>query len=271
LEETASSMEELASTVRQNADNAQQGNQLARSTAEIATKGGVVVSEVVTTMDDIHVTSRKVVDIISVIDGIAFQTNILALNAAVEAARAGELGRGFAVVAAEVRNLAQRAASAAREINALISASVAKVEAGNRLVNHAGSTMEEMLLSIRRVTDVMGEITAASREQSAGIDQINTAIVEMDDVTQKNAALVEEAAAAAGAMREQAQELLRAVSFFKLGNSPTDAGEVRLTHGASPMKEKSNLLSAVAHRPTNVLNVDPVRRIANQSKNSTNG
>ncbi|MBC3930266.1 methyl-accepting chemotaxis protein [Undibacterium curvum] len=214
LEETASSMEELTSTVEQNADNARQASSLAKTASEVAGRGGAVVSEVVDTMTSINESSRKIVDIISVIDGIAFQTNILALNAAVEAARAGEQGRGFAVVASEVRNLAQRSASAAKEIKALISDSVEKVDAGSRLVERAGSTMNEVVVSVKRMTDVVAEIAAATQEQTTGISQINIAVTEMDNVTQKNAALVEEAAAAAGAMQEQASALARVVSTF---------------------------------------------------------
>jgi len=216
LEETASSMEELTSTVKQNADNARQANQLATSASEVASKGGAVVSQVVETMGAINESSRKIVDIISVIDGIAFQTNILALNAAVEAARAGEQGRGFAVVAAEVRNLAQRSAAAAKEIKALIDDSVEKVHTGAELVNDAGATMQAIVDSVQRVTDIMGEITAASQEQTAGIEQINHAITQMDQVTQQNAALVEEAAAASEAMQGQADQLQHVVSVFKL-------------------------------------------------------
>ena len=216
LEETAASMEELTSTVKQNADNARQANQLAASASEVATRGGAVVSQVVDTMASINDSSKKIVDIISVIDGIAFQTNILALNAAVEAARAGEQGRGFAVVASEVRNLAQRSASAAKEIKALIGDSVEKVEVGNKLVSDAGQTMDEVVASVRRVTDIMGEITAASSEQSAGISQVNQAIAQMDAATQQNAALVEQAAAAAESMQGQAARLLQAVRVFHL-------------------------------------------------------
>ena len=216
LEETASSMEELTSTVRQNAENAKQANQLAIGASDVAGKGGAVVSQVVTTMDSINESSRKIVDIISVIDGIAFQTNILALNATVEAARAGEQGRGFAVVAGEVRNLAQRSAAAAKEIKTLIGDSVGKVEDGSKLVAQAGQTMEEIVSSIRRVTDIMSEITAASVEQSQGIEQVNLAITQMDEVTQQNAALVEEAAAAAEALEEQAQNLSVSVATFKV-------------------------------------------------------
>jgi methyl-accepting chemotaxis protein len=219
LEETAASMETLTDTVRQNADNARQANQLALSASDVAVKGGTVVSEVVQTMGSINDSSKKIVDIIGVIDGIAFQTNILALNAAVEAARAGEQGRGFAVVATEVRNLAQRSAAAAKEIKGLIGDSVEKVEAGSKLVDQAGSTMNEVVESIRRVTDIMAEITAASAEQTSGIEQVNQAIGAMDDVTQQNAALVEEAAAAAGAMQDQATSLAQVVSVFKLDSA----------------------------------------------------
>ncbi|CAL60851.1 methyl-accepting chemotaxis protein II, probable aspartate sensor [Herminiimonas arsenicoxydans] len=216
LEETASSMEELTSTVKQNTDNARQANQLATSASAVAVKGGAVVSDVVNTMDAINTSARKIVDIIGVIDGIAFQTNILALNAAVEAARAGEQGRGFAVVASEVRSLAQRSAAAAKEIKHLIDDSVNKVDAGTRLVAEAGTTMTEVVDSVKRVTDIMSEILAASQEQSAGIEQVNTAIVQMDEVTQQNAALVEQAAAAASSLRDQATNLSTVVSVFKL-------------------------------------------------------
>jgi len=216
LEETASSMEELTSTVRQNAENARQSNQLAMSASEVAVRGGAVVSQVVDTMGEINDSARKIVDIIGVIDGIAFQTNILALNAAVEAARAGEQGRGFAVVASEVRSLAQRSAAAAKEIKTLIDDSVSKVDTGSKLVEEAGSTMVEVVDSVKRVTDIMAEIMAASQEQSAGIEQVNQAIAQMDQVTQQNAALVEEAAAAAESLNEQAVNLANAVSTFKL-------------------------------------------------------
>jgi methyl-accepting chemotaxis protein len=217
LEETASSMEELTTTVKQNADNARQANQLVVSASEYATKGGEVVGHVVDTMGSIKESSRKISDIIGVIDGIAFQTNILALNAAVEAARAGEQGRGFAVVAAEVRNLAQRSANAAKEIKALIVDSVEKVDAGGKLVDEAGKTMEEIVTSVKHVADIMGEITAASQEQSSGIEEVNRAIAQMDEMTQQNAALVEQAAAAAESMQEQAAALAQAVAVFKLG------------------------------------------------------
>ncbi|MDQ9170879.1 methyl-accepting chemotaxis protein [Oxalobacteraceae bacterium R-40] len=219
LEETASSMEELTSTVRQNADNARQANQLAMSASEFASKGGTVVGQVVDTMGSIKESSRKIVDIIGVIDGIAFQTNILALNAAVEAARAGEQGRGFAVVASEVRSLAQRSAAAAKEIKTLIGDSVEKVETGSKLVDQAGSTMEQIVNSIRHVADIMAEITAASQEQSSGIEQVNQAITQIDEATQQNAALVEQASAAAESMQEQANRLAKAVSVFKFEQS----------------------------------------------------
>lgn len=218
LEETASSMEELTSTVRQNADNARQANQLAASASEVAGKGGAVVGQVVQTMSSINDSSKKIVEIISVIDGIAFQTNILALNAAVEAARAGEQGRGFAVVATEVRTLAQRSAAAAKEIKELINDSVGKVEEGTRLVDEAGSTMDEVVSAVKRVTDIMSEISAASHEQSSGIEQVNEAVTQMDTATQQNAALVEEAAAAAESMRDQAHALTQAVSQFRLSS-----------------------------------------------------
>ncbi|WP_373987922.1 methyl-accepting chemotaxis protein [Duganella sp. BuS-21] len=218
LEQTASSMEELTSTVKQNADNARQANQLAVSASSVAQKGGTVVSQVVQTMGSITESSRKIADIISVIDGIAFQTNILALNAAVEAARAGEQGRGFAVVASEVRNLAQRSAGAAKEIKELISDSVEKVDAGSKLVDEAGQTMDLIVTSIRQVADIMGEITAATQEQSNGIEEVNQAITQMDEMTQQNAALVEQAAAAAESMQEQAELLSQAVSIFKLSH-----------------------------------------------------
>ncbi len=216
LEETASSMEELTSTVRQNADNARQASGLAANASETAVRGGEVVGRVVHTMEEINEASRKIVDIIGVIEGIAFQTNILALNAAVEAARAGEQGRGFAVVAGEVRSLAQRSANAAKEIKGLIGDTVARVDNGTALVGQAGTTMDEIVQAVRRVTDIMGEISAASAEQSSGIEQVNQAVAQMDEVTQQNAALVEQAAAAAGSLEEQAGRLRDAVATFRV-------------------------------------------------------
>ncbi|CUR81403.1 methyl-accepting chemotaxis protein [Achromobacter xylosoxidans] len=226
LEETAASMEELASTVKQNADNARQANQLAASASEVAQRGGAVVSAVVSTMGDISASSRKISEIVSVIDGIAFQTNILALNAAVEAARAGEQGKGFAVVAGEVRSLAQRSAQAAREVKTLIEASVSKVAEGAGQAENAGTTMQEVVASVKRVTDIMGEIAAASQEQASGIEQVNRAVSQMDEVTQQNAALVEEAAAAAGSMQDQAHALVRAVGVFRLSEDAARRGDV---------------------------------------------
>jgi methyl-accepting chemotaxis protein/methyl-accepting chemotaxis protein-1 (serine sensor receptor) len=261
LEKTASSMEQLTSTVKQNSDNAQQANQLALSASEVATKGGVVVAQVVTTMGSINESSKKIVDIIGVIDGIAFQTNILALNAAVEAARAGEHGRGFAVVASEVRNLAQRSAGAAKEIKQLIGDSVSKVDSGAKLVDQAGATMQEIVTSIQRVTDIMGEITQASREQTSGLEQINQAIGQMDTITQQNVALVEEAAGAAGSLQDQAQALATVVSVFKLDGAaqasragvaklaPRDkpAAPVRRAVPSQPVKAKRLASPAVAN------------------------
>ncbi len=245
LEETASSMEELTDTVRQNAENARQANQLVVSASEFAQKGGKVVGQVVTTMGSIKESSRKIVDIIGVIDGIAFQTNILALNAAVEAARAGEQGRGFAVVAAEVRNLAQRSAGAAKEIKTLIGNSVEKVDQGSKLVDEAGKTMGEMVTSVQHVADIMSEITAASQEQSAGIGEVNQAIAQMDEMTQQNAALVEQAAAAAESMQEQAALLADAVSVFKLGTH--DRAPRRAARAAAvPARVRAPARTAVA-------------------------
>ena len=240
LEETASSMEELTSTVKQNADNARQANQLAVTASGIAVKGGEVVALVVDTMESINDSAKKIGDIIGVIDGIAFQTNILALNAAVEAARAGEQGRGFAVVATEVRSLAQRSAAAAREIKTLIGDSVDKVEVGSKLVNQAGATMDEVVASVKQVTDIMGEIAAASREQESGIGQINQAISEMDNATQQNAAMVEEAAAASKGLQDQASQLAQVVSVFKLDGTRTLAPVVQ----AHPISRAGNLAIA---------------------------
>ncbi len=228
LEETASSMEELTSTVRQSADSARQANQLASSAAQVAQRGGQVVAQVVATMDEINASSSKIADIIGVIDGIAFQTNILALNAAVEAARAGEQGRGFAVVASEVRSLAGRSADAAKEIKTLIDASVSSVQSGAKQVQDAGSTMSEIVASVSRVTDIIGEISAAASEQSQGIGQINAAVNQLDQMTQQNAALVEESTAAAESLKEQARLLAEAVSTFKLGEA-SDTRLARLT------------------------------------------
>jgi methyl-accepting chemotaxis protein len=226
LEKTASAMEELTSTVKQNADNAREANQLAATASDVARKGGEVVSQVVGTMGEINSSASKIADIIGVIDGIAFQTNILALNAAVEAARAGEQGRGFAVVASEVRNLAQRSAAAAKEIKTLIGDSVDKIGRGSKLVGQAGETMEEVVASVRRVTDIMSDIASASAEQSAGIEQVNLSIIEMDGMTQQNAALVEEAAAAFQSLQDQAAELQRVVSIFKLAEGEEQVAEV---------------------------------------------
>jgi methyl-accepting chemotaxis protein len=234
LEETAASMEELSSTVKQNADSARQANQLAMNASTVAVRGGEVVNQVVETMKGINDSSRKISDIISVIDGIAFQTNILALNAAVEAARAGEQGRGFAVVASEVRSLAGRSAEAAKEIKSLISASVERVEHGTALVDQAGITMTEVVTSIRRVTDIMGEISAASAEQSAGVSQVGEAVVQMDQATQQNAALVEQMAAAASSLKSQAQDLVGTVAVFKLGQQGPGYVQAPVTRQYTP-------------------------------------
>jgi methyl-accepting chemotaxis protein len=247
LEKTASSMEELTSTVKQNADNARQANQLAVSASEVAVKGGSVVTQVVDTMGSINASSKKIVDIIGVIDGIAFQTNILALNAAVEAARAGEQGRGFAVVASEVRSLAQRSASAAKEIKTLIGDSVDKVDVGAKLVDQAGATMQEIVDSVRRVTDIMSEITAASQEQMSGIEQVNQAVTQMDSSTQQNAALVEEAAAAAQSLRDQAGKLSQVVSVFKLDGAK--AVMAKRTIDITP-KHKPSAPTALPKKPS---------------------
>jgi methyl-accepting chemotaxis protein len=226
-------MEELAATVKQNADNAKQANQLALTASSVAVKGGEAVNEVVSTMGAINDSAKKIEDIISVIDGIAFQTNILALNAAVEAARAGEQGRGFAVVAGEVRNLAQRSASAAKEIKELIADSVNKTSEGTRQVESAGNTMQEIVTSVQRVTDIISEISAASQEQSSGINQVNDAVTSMDDMTQQNTALVEEAAAAAESLMEQAEELLNTMSVFNLdeGSNSYEQPYLKVSNG----------------------------------------
>jgi methyl-accepting chemotaxis protein-1 (serine sensor receptor) len=241
LEETAASMEQLSSTVKQNADNARQANQLALSASSVAIKGGEVVGQVVTTMKAINDSSKKIADIIGVIDGIAFQTNILALNAAVEAARAGEQGRGFAVVASEVRNLAGRSAEAAKEIKRLIGASVERVEQGTALVDQAGVTMAEVVGSIQRVTDIMSEISAASAEQSAGVSQVGNAVNQMDLVTQQNAALVEESAAAAESLKDQALQLVETVAVFKL---PQGDAQYRTSQGPATVPAPRPLLRA---------------------------
>ncbi len=263
LEETASSMEELTATVRQNADSAHTASKLALSASEVAVKGGAVVSDVVGTMASINDSSKRIAEIIGVIDGIAFQTNILALNAAVEAARAGEQGRGFAVVASEVRSLAQRSAAAAKEIKALIDDSVAKVDAGTLLVDKAGRTMDEVVASVKRVTDIIGEIAAASAEQTAGIGQVNDAITAMDQATQQNAALVEQSAAAAAAVRDQATALTRASGGFLLaGDSSTveavpTAAVRQLPLAGKPAPRKGAPQAAAAAKT-----VTPIRRAA---------
>jgi methyl-accepting chemotaxis protein len=241
-------MEELTTTVRNNADNARQANTLSIAASDVAVQGGAVVSQVIDTMGAINEASRKIVDIIAVIDGIAFQTNILALNAAVEAARAGEQGRGFAVVASEVRTLAQRSAAAAKEIKELIGASVEQVENGTRLVDQAGSTMEEVVTSIRRVTDIMGEITTASQEQSGGIEQVNRAIGQMDEATQQNAALVEESAAAASSMQEQAAKLAQVVSVFKLEHTSVATAPRPAPAAAKPLTKPVAKLAQPARK-----------------------
>jgi methyl-accepting chemotaxis protein len=268
LEETAASMEELTSTVKQNAENARQANQLAVGASDVARKGGQVVSEVVTTMSAINEASKKIVDIIGVIDGIAFQTNILALNAAVEAARAGEQGRGFAVVASEVRSLAQRSAAAAKEIKTLIGDSVDKVGNGTRLVEQAGRTMDDVVASVKRVTDIMAEISAASQEQSQGIEQVNQAITQMDEVTQQNAALVEEASAAARALQEQANALAESVAEYTLEaevEAPRGARQRRSTPAAEIKPARANARPAPPARPP------PARPAPAPAKTAANG
>ncbi|HID8538186.1 TPA: methyl-accepting chemotaxis protein [Stenotrophomonas maltophilia] len=258
LEETAASMEELTSTVRQNAEHARQANQLAIGAQGVASQGGSVVGQVVNTMSAIEASSKKIAEIISVIDGIAFQTNILALNAAVEAARAGEQGRGFAVVASEVRTLAQRSAAAAKEIKGLIDDSVGKVAEGSSLVHQAGSTMGEIVASVQRVTDIMAEISAASQEQSAGIEQVNQTVVQMDETTQQNAALVEEATAAARAMEEQAGQLADAVAIFRLDNQVSAA-----VKAVAARVEPARVTTVARPQPTSA--PAPVRRSSNAS------
>ncbi|MDT3677618.1 MAG: methyl-accepting chemotaxis protein [Burkholderiaceae bacterium] len=259
LEETAASMEELSATVKQNADNAHQADELARGASEVAVSGGEVVGQVVDTMKEINESSRRIADIINVIDGIAFQTNILALNAAVEAARAGEQGRGFAVVAGEVRSLAQRSAEAAREIKTLIGASVERVERGTKLVDRAGSTMREIVSSIRRVTEIMGEISTASAEQSTGVAQVGSAVGQMDQATQHNAALVEESAAAAASLEGQAQDLLRATAVFRL------AGDARPGDGLPASDASGDVFDAGASPDVSAVGVE--RRGANRARN----
>ena len=262
LEETAASMEELTGTVKKNADNARQANHLAVSASDVAVRGGAVVAQVVDTMALINDSSKKIVDIIGVIDSIAFQTNILALNAAVEAARAGEQGRGFAVVASEVRNLAQRSAAAAKEIKALIGDSVDKVTAGSRLVDEAGKTMDEVVTSVRRVTDIMSEITAASQEQSAGIEQVNQAITQMDEVTQKNASLVEQAAAAAESLQDQARNLSHVVSVFQLDGMHAAAATTSATRSRPAARTVAPVQRITKAAPTHVALTSPFRRSA---------
>ena len=250
LEETASSMEELTSTVKLNADNAKQANVLAEKASSVATDGGSLIQQVVSTMNDINQSAQKISDIIGVIDGIAFQTNILALNAAVEAARAGDQGRGFAVVASEVRTLAQRSANAAKDIKALINDSVQKIESGNSLVNKSGETMKEIVSSIKRVNDIMSEIAAASNEQSTGIEEVSTAVSQMDEMTQQNAALVEEAAAAAESLQSQADQLTRNVAQFKL--STDQQSRFGAAQRLSPPAKTTHAAPAVA-KPTKKL------------------
>jgi methyl-accepting chemotaxis protein len=246
LEETASSMEQLTSTVRQNADNARQANQLASGARQLAQTGGEVVTKAIGAMDQISASSKKIADIIGVIDEIAFQTNLLALNAAVEAARAGEQGRGFAVVATEVRNLAQRSAQAAREIKDLIHDSVDKVRTGAGLVDQSGETLSQIVESVKKVTDIVAEIAAASQEQSAGIEQVNKAVMQMDQTTQQNAALVEEAAAASKSMEDQAVNLTQLVGFFRAGNTPPSPAQ-----GDAPARPRPVPVAAPAGRPDN--------------------
>ncbi len=274
LEKTTSSMKELTVTVKQNADNAREANQLAASASEVARQGGVVVAQVVDTMGSINESAKKIVDIISVIDGIAFQTNILALNAAVEAARAGEQGRGFAVVAAEVRNLAQRSAAAAKEIKTLIGDSSEKVEVGSKLVAQAGITIDQVVTSVKHVTDIIAEISAASQEQSVGIEEVNHAIIEMDGVTQQNAALVEEAAAAAQSLQDQAAELAKVVSIFKLSANDQFSISAAAAPAPTPVLQRvearpvaiKSRVKAIAAKPATTAR--PARKIAAASNSA---
>ena len=263
LEKTASAMEELTSTVKQNADNAREANHLAATASDVARKGGEVVSQVVGTMGEINSSASKIADIIGVIDGIAFQTNILALNAAVEAARAGEQGRGFAVVASEVRNLAQRSAAAAKEIKQLIGDSVEKIGRGSKLVGQAGETMDEVVASVKRVTDIMSDIASASAEQSAGIEQVNVSIIEMDGMTQQNAALVEQAAAAFQSLQDQAAELQRVVSIFKLAEGEEPVVDVPapapVANRAVVVSQAKPQLKKPAQRPAHAKAKAPVQ------------
>ncbi len=268
LQQAASSMEQLTGTVRQSADSARQANQLASSAAEVAARGGVVVSQVVATMDDINASSKKIADIIGVIDGIAFQTNILALNAAVEAARAGEQGRGFAVVAGEVRSLAQRSAEAAKEIKGLIGASVEKVEGGSKLVADAGRTMTEIVGSVQRVSDIIGEITAAATEQSQGISEVNNSVTQLDQMTQQNAALVEQSAAAAESLREQATRLSQVVGGFRLGAAgPAARSAPRAASPESPAPRSALVPKPAPTRPPAAVPT-PTRAVAGKPEHA---
>jgi len=268
LEETASAMEQLTSTVKQNADNARQANQLATSASLIAIEGGKVVNQVVETMGSINASSHKIVDIISVIDSLAFQTNILALNAAVEAARAGEQGRGFAVVASEVRNLAQRSAAAAKEIKVLIDNSVAQVEVGSKLVKEAGETMTDVVSSVKRVNDIVSEISAASQEQRDGIELVNHAIIQMEQTTQQNAALVEEAAAAAQSLQDQASKLNLAVSIFKLDAKHAMAFSMPPENLRVITPAKADAIRSAVNNPVKSSNSALGRLTKNRKKNS---
>ncbi len=266
LEQTAASMEQLSSTVKQNTDSARQANQLAAAASDVAGRGGKAVGQVVETMGEIEASSRKIAEIIGVIDGIAFQTNILALNAAVEAARAGEQGRGFAVVAGEVRNLAQRSAQAAREIKSLIADSVAKVESGSRQVTDAGKTMRDLVDQVRRVTDLLAEIASATMEQNSGISQVNTAVTQLDQMTQQNAALVEESAAAAASLREQAAQLAQSVATFKLGQNEATRviaaaqASARSTAPAAPAPHRNPAPAAAAAAPAATGTIKPAAK-----------